>query len=150
MTRLLAFPTWRDVEPDRWPWPNFSPFEMRCRCEGTPHEIRCGCGGQVVVSPSFMDRLQELRGHLGFALSVTSGFRTPEYDRAIGGAGVHPEGCAADIAISGERAYLMDIIITEMGFRGVGRHQRGLHSDRFIHIDDLDIPSHPRPRIWTY
>jgi uncharacterized protein YcbK (DUF882 family) len=77
---------------------------------------------------------------------VTSGYRSAEYDLAIGGAGVHPEGCAVDIEVSGERAYEILVAASKMKFSGIGLNQRG--KKRFIHLDNSDEKS--RPRVWTY
>lgn len=47
--------------------------------------------------------LQTLRTHLGRSVDITSGFRTPALDRAVGGsgAGQHVLGEAADIVVDG-------------------------------------------------
>jgi uncharacterized protein YcbK (DUF882 family) len=117
-------------------YPNFTEAEMRCHC---------GCG-QGDMDPTFMAALQRVRNAFGRPMSVTSGFRCKDYDKRIGGAGVHPTGQAADIAISGENVYhLLSAAIT---MRGIGLKQHGAHATRFIHLDMTDGPM--RPRIWSY
>jgi zinc D-Ala-D-Ala carboxypeptidase len=143
--RTLHYPHWKDAVPD-WRWANFSPYEMRCRCEDSAFEAHCQCAGSLVIAPQFLDRLQALRDRLGFPMVVTSGYRSAEYDQAIGGAGVHPEGCAVDVAINGEQAYKMLVAASKMEFWGIGLNQRG--KSRFIHLDNSDEKS--RPRVWTY
>ncbi len=81
-------------------------------------------------------------------MSITSGFRCPEHDKAIGGAGVHPTGQAADIAISGENAYHMLNAALLHGMTGIGQKQHGPYEDRFMHLDATTGPL--RPRVWTY
>lgn len=133
-----------------WDWPNFTPEEMACRGSGTVH-----------MDPAFMDRLQDLRNALGFPFIVSSAYRTPEYDRSVGGAGVHPMGRAVDIRVYGSRAFLIVARAKFFGFTGVGMAQKGPRGNRFIHLDDLppcdpDDPDfdpetdHPRPWVWTY
>ncbi len=139
LARTILFPTWRDVAADRWNWPNFSPEEMACRGDGS-----------LTIDVGFMDRLQSLRERVGFALPVTSGYRSPAHDRAVGGAGVHPSGQAADIQIAGADAWRLLEVAFTLHFAGIGVHQRGPYRDRFIHIDDLKSEDHPRPRIWSY
>ena len=117
-------------------YPNFTEAEMRCRC---------GCG-KADMDPAFMAALQRVRHAFERPMSVTSGFRCKDYDTRIGGAGVHPTGQAADIAISGENVYhLLSAAIT---MRGIGLKQHGAHARRFMHLDMTDGPM--RPRIWTY
>ena len=142
MSALLTYPDWSTVPSRDWPWFNFTPQEMRCK--GT---------GQVKVSPDFMNKLQALRERLGFALPVTSGYRSPAYNAEVsktGPTGPHTTGCACDIAIYGERAYLLMAWAVDFGFTGIGWKQHGPRSQRFIHIDDLPGPEYPRPWIWTY
>ena len=129
-----------------WPWPNFTPKEMADRVDGA-----------LVIDPRFMDRLQALRTKLGFPFSLSSAYRTPEHDRHIGGAGVHPQGCAVDIRVAGQRAYVLLQAAMEVEFSGIGISQRGSYNGRFIHLDDLENTydqatntGHPRPRIWSY
>lgn len=142
MTEPLVFTDWSTVPSREWPWLNFSPNEMRCR--GT---------GEVRVSPDFMDKLQSLRERLGFPLSVTSGYRTPEHNEKVsttGLTGPHTTGQAVDIAIYGERAYLLMEQAPTLGFAGIGWRQHGSRSQRFIHLDDLARPDYPRPWVWSY
>ncbi len=116
---------------------DFSEAEMRCKC---------GCG-RADMSETFMARLQRVRDAYCRPIVVTSGFRCLEHDRSVGGAGVHPKGRAADIAVSGRDCFaLVDLAISK-GMTGIGLKQHGPHGGRFMHLDDLGSP---RPRIWTY
>ncbi len=117
---------------------NFSEAEFRCHC---------GCG-RADMDPDFMNHLQRVRDAYGRPMSITSGYRCPKHDRAIGGAGVHPMGRAADTAASGKNVYHLLKIALTMGMRGIGLKQHGDYEGRFMHLDDLDGPM--RPRIWTY
>ncbi len=117
---------------------NFTESEMRCRC---------GCG-RADMDPDFMARLQGVRDAFKRPMVVTSGFRCPEHDRAVGGAGVHPTGHAADIAVSGEPAFRLLTVAVVLDMRGIGQKQHGPYGGRFLHLDDLGGPM--RPRTWTY
>ena len=90
---MLHWSDWSLVTPDEWSWRYFTPEEMACN--GTR---------ALKIAPQFMDRLEELRIRVGFALPVSSGYRSPEYDGVIGGANVHPSGCAADLRVAGTQA----------------------------------------------
>jgi len=121
-------------------YPNFTENEFRCKGKDC-------CGGRADMKPDFMYSLQKTRVAYGLPMPVTSGYRCPDYDKRIGGAGVHPTGQAADIAISGENVYrLLGIAVEQM--RGIGLKQHGAHAQRFIHLDTTYGPM--RPRIWTY
>ena len=151
----------QEIAPNdaRWEkrWPNFSHLELRCR--GT---------GLVIMSPLFLDYIQALRYKVG-PLPINSGDRSPEYDRDIGGAGVHPQGVAVDIRISGQRANTLLRTLTvpisictyehseveadgvTMIATGIGIRQHGNWNSRFIHVDCLPANGdHPRPALWTY
>jgi len=134
------------MNPIDWPsmasqwWPNFTISELECKC---------GCGGLPELK--LMHALQRLRDRVAFPLPITSGFRCEEYDKSIGGAGVHPTGLAVDIGIGRAKAYEAIKWATHYGFTGIG--DKGKGTSRFIHIDMLPITeegSHPRPRKWTY
>ena len=74
-----------------WRWPNFSPAEIACR--GT---------GRLLLNDAALDKLQALRDRLGKPLIVRSAYRSPEHNRAVGGAKAskHLEGVAVDIAMA--------------------------------------------------
>jgi uncharacterized protein YcbK (DUF882 family) len=69
--------------------PHFVLREFQCRC--------CGC---VKLSPGLLERLEALREALGRPVVVTSGYRCPAHNRAVGGAArsLHMTGRAADVA----------------------------------------------------
>ncbi len=122
-------------------YPNFTEAEMRCKGEGC-------CGGKADMDPAFMAALQSVRVVYGKPMRITSAYRCPDYDKRIGGAGVHPSSRAADIAVSGEDVYHLLHAAIGMKMRGIGMKQHGPHSGRFMHLDTTDGPM--RPRIWTY
>jgi hypothetical protein len=82
---------WRDVPESTWRWPNFSPAEIACR--GT---------GKLLINEPALDKLQALRDRLGKPLIVRSAYRSPEHNRAVGGAtrSKHLDGAAFDIAMA--------------------------------------------------
>ena len=82
---------WRDVPKNAWRWPNFSPAEIACR--GT---------GKLLINEPALDKLQALRERLGKPLIVRSAYRSPEHNRAVGGAtrSKHLHGAAFDIAMA--------------------------------------------------
>ena len=71
----LTYSHWRDVPANTWRWPNFSAAEIACR--GT---------GAIKINTEAMDKLQALRDRLGKPLIVRSAYRSPEHNRAVGGA----------------------------------------------------------------
>ncbi len=105
----------------------------------------CSCGRADMV-PAFLARLQGIRDHFG-VMKISSGFRCPDHDRAVGGGkGVHPTGRAADVLVAGLDTFsLVDLAISR-GMTGVGLKQHG--ENRFIHLDDTSGPN--RPIFWTY
>ncbi len=119
-------------------FPNFTRREFVCRC---------GCG-RADMEPSFMMTLQRVRNALGRPMVVNSGFRCPDHDKAIGGAGIHPKGLAADIRIAGETVYYLLGAAYAMDVRGIGLKQHGPWADRFMHLDT--VSGRTRPRVWTY
>ena len=88
-----------------------------------------------------MRLLDHARGYAGIPFVITSGYRCPEHDRAVGGKGNHPTGKAADIrcATGPERLAILEGLI-RTGFKriGIGRD--------FIHVDSMDRVE----SIWLY
>jgi zinc D-Ala-D-Ala carboxypeptidase len=112
----------RDVPQSDWRWPSFTPAEMACR--GT---------GRLLVVPRAMDALQALRDRLGKPLIVRSAYRSPEHNRAVGGAerSLHMQGIAFDIAMTNHDPHSFEQAARAVGFRGIGTYPR---SD-FMHVD---------------
>lgn len=88
-----------------WRWLNFSPEEIACRGDG-----------KIRINEAARDKLQALRDRLGVPLIVHSAYRTPNYNRQVGGAehSMHLQGAARDV-----------------GFTGFGFYPR----QNFMHID---------------
>jgi hypothetical protein len=77
--------------------------------------------------------LQALRDRLGKPLIVRSAYRSPEHNRAVGGAKAskHMEGIAFDIAMANYDPEALEAAARAIGFRGFGFYPRS----GFIHID---------------
>ncbi len=118
----LSFPNWRDVPDEVWRWRSFSPAEIACR--GT---------GEIKINTEAMDMLQALRDRLGKPLIVRSAYRSPEHNRAVGGAAAskHMQGTAFDIAMSNHDPVAFEAAAREVGFLGFGYYPRS----GFMHVD---------------
>ena len=112
----------------------------------TDPKLACYCCHRCDLDHDFMIALDALREAVGFPLRINSGYRCQQWDRQVGGAGVHPQGIAVDIPVAGEQAYNLVGAAMVMGFTGIGVRQHGL--GRFVHLDMLDADH--RPRIWSY
>ena len=126
---------------------HFELSEFACRCG------ECGSDGSE-MSPDFVRKLDDLRERCGFPFRVTSGYRCPDYNDRIastGRDGPHTTGKAVDVQLAGPNVHrLLQQISLGGWMSGIGLNQRGEHSSRFVHMDDLTEPDHPRPRVWTY
>lgn len=120
--QVKTYRHWRDVPKRDWRWSNFSPAEIACR--GT---------GQLKLHPEAMDKLQALRDRLGKPLIIRSAYRSPEHNRAVGGAArsKHMDGTAFDIAMSNHDPVAFEAAAREVGFLGFGFYPRS----GFMHID---------------
>jgi len=119
----------------RW----FSRKELACRCPRPD----CPVDG---IDPRFAEWLDTLRDALGRPVTLTSAFRCPLHDSAIGGKGPHTTGFAADIAaVGGSAKHEVVKAAMALGVMGLGV------GSTFVHCDLLE-PSdrYPRPVIWTY
>lgn len=116
-------------------------------------ELNCKCGkcGKHKMDKKFMAKLDSLRGILGEPLKLSSAYRCPEYNAQVsktGETGPHTTGKAVDVLCSGKLAYKVIGLATAMHFNGIGVSQKGLHEDRFIHVDDIN--NDLRPWCWSY
>jgi zinc D-Ala-D-Ala carboxypeptidase len=118
----LSFATWRDVPETAWHWPSFSPAEIACR--GT---------GSIKFNTEAMDKLQALRDRLGKPLIVRSAYRSPEHNRAVGGAKAskHMQATAFDIAMANHDPVAFEAAARAVGFLGFGYYPRS----GFMHVD---------------
>jgi zinc D-Ala-D-Ala carboxypeptidase len=119
---IRTYRHFREVPPHLWRWPNFSPAEIACR--GT---------GQLKLHPEALDKLQALRDRLGKPLIVRSAYRSPEHNRAVGGAprSKHMDGTAFDIAMTNHDPVAFEVAARAVGFLGFGFYPRS----GFMHID---------------
>ena len=73
----------------------------------SPHfllcEFECPCCHRVKLDARLIEVLEKVRAHIGKSVQVTSGYRCPEHNKAIGGAkdSDHLYGWAADIVVKG-------------------------------------------------
>ena len=110
---------------------NFKKSEFTCR-DGTE------------VPPELMDNLRELvqnlqiiRDHIGKPIHVISGYRTPKYNRRIGGArkSQHMKAKAADIRIKGmSPKEIREIVVTLIKEGKIKKGGVGLYKT-FVHYD---------------
>lgn len=119
-----------------WRWRWFSPAEIACR--GT---------GMVMLTPASMhalDKLDALRERMGHPLHVTSGYRSPEHNRRVGGAPAskHMEGIAFDISMANVDPHRFEREARALGFKGIGIYppQKPSGGRNFIHIDTRQAP----------
>tara|TARA_R100000329_G_C7545078_1_gene192502 strand:- start:198 stop:602 length:405 start_codon:yes stop_codon:yes gene_type:complete len=129
------------LESKRWKY--FSEEELRCK--GT---------GELKMMEEFMAKLILLREKVNQPLVISSGYRTPEYNKRIGGSSksAHILGQAVDIVCSGTKAHTILMHALELGFTGIGVKQHGDHKSRFIHLDTVKtgVEGIPRPWVWSY
>lgn len=104
---------------------HFGEDEFRCRhCRELPP------GG---MSPGLIDKLEELRSRVGKPLRITSGYRCPAHNAAVGGVAKsqHVQGTAADVLAAGIGVDKLAEAAEAIGFGGIGRYER----QGFVHVD---------------
>jgi len=113
---------WRDVPDKIWRWSNFSPEEIACRGDGT-----------IRINEAALDKLQALRDRLAVPLIVNSAYRSPDYNRRVGGAkhSMHLQGAAFDISMANHDPKAFEAAARAVGLTGFGFYPR----QNFMHID---------------
>ena len=111
-------------------WSNFSYEELACQHTGTMN-----------LSEDFLIALQELRDAYGKAMTITSGYRSPEHpiEAKKSSPGYHSKG-AIDVAVSGEDAVQLLTVALNLGWTGIG-----INVPSFIHLDRRS-----KPTLWKY
>ena len=112
----------------------------------TVAELACKHCGENKCQDEMVRKLQELRDDVNFPIKISSGYRCPEHNVAVGGhpKSSHMEGLAIDIACSGEKALKIVEAAIRLNWVGVGISQRG---SKFVH---LDLKKTPTKRLWSY
>lgn len=136
---MPIYRSWRDFPPDKWRWPHFSPEELACR----------GTGMLEIHEPS-LDKLEALRGVLGKPMIVQSAYRSPQHNKAVGGAkhSQHLIARAFDISMANHDPEVFEKAARAVGFTGFGTYP----AQNFMHIDtgparSWGKPFPPRPVI---
>jgi len=120
VTKIYA--NWKDYPMNQWRWPSFSPQEIACR--GT---------GRLMVVPHALDKLQALRDMIGRPMIVNSGYRSPQHNRAVGGAknSLHMQGIAFDVRMDNHDPADYIAAARDVGFTAIGTYPR----QNFVHVD---------------
>ena len=94
---------------------HFSLHEFDCH-DGTPYPTKWIQGR---LEP-LCDNLEVIREALGEPMFINSGYRTPDYNRCIGGAAnsQHVQGRAADFKCKGKRPAMIATIIRDLMDKG--------------------------------
>lgn len=95
-------------------------------------EFACKDGSDaILIDAELVEKLQAMRERIGRALIVNSGYRTPEYNKKVGGVdnSQHCQGKAADVTANGIKPDVLFEIAKQVGFRGIGLYNWGVHVD---------------------
>lgn len=97
-------------------------------------EFACRSGADaVLIAPRLVMVLESIRAHFGAAVTINSGYRTPEYNAKVGGVArsQHCYGTAADIVVKGQTpeavAAFARTLMPDWG--GVGVYKSFTHID---------------------
>ena len=98
-----------------------------------PREIACRASGAVAVDLYSLMGLQASRTHWGRAYRLTSAYRSPAHNAAVGGgeASQHLITTAYDIEVSPSDGPALEAVLRAHGARGIGRYP----AEHFIHAD---------------
>lgn len=101
-------------------------------------DFACKDGSDVIlINPHLIELLEKIRAHFNSNLIIISGYRTPPYNRKIGGAGIsqHMFGNAADIRIDGVKPVQIYEWLKTFHNGGIGLYT----AKRFTHVDVRNV-----------
>lgn len=96
------------------------------------HEFLCKDGSESDIDPRLIEMLERVRAHFDCPVVITSGYRSPDYNRRVGGAknSYHVKGMAADIKVKGVTPReVFAFCDREFPNGGVGRYPSFTHLD---------------------
>lgn len=101
-------------------------------------------GSGEEMKAKFLRMLDAAREAAGVPFKITSGYRTREHNKKVGGVAnsSHTHGCAADIACNINNRFQILTALLYVGFDRIGI------ADTFIHVDN--DPTKNPCKIWTY
>lgn len=117
---------------------NFYSTEFDCKCNNPDCKW-------TIIDLDHVRKLQKLRDFFNDAVIITSGYRCPAHNKAVGGAtrSRHVAGDACDIMLTKTSPNIVANKAEEMGFAGVGRY------NRFTHIDSRPLDG-GEPARWDF
>ena len=97
----------------------------------TREEFADRATGACRMNAGVVDTIAAIRAQVGFPMRITSGYRTEEHNRAVGGGrySAHLEGMAADVSVTGEMAFSVVKAALKFGVTGVGIYPTFVHLD---------------------
>ena len=102
-------------------------------------------GSGQLMDPKLLEMIDEAREIYGKPIHVTSGYRTVEHNRRVGGvkSSSHLKGLAIDVAcVNSDDRFAMLSALLEVGFNRIGV------AKTFIHVD-IDKDKSPKV-FWVY
>ena len=93
---------------------------------------RCGKCDEQLLHFMLFDKLEELRRMLGnTAITITSGYRCPAHNKAVGGAtkSRHMRGDALDIKVKGVESTMVARMARRLGWNGIKPYSTWTHID---------------------
>ena len=97
----------------------------------TEKEFSCNHCGVLKIELGAEYKLNQLRELDGKPMILTSAYRCPEHNRAVGGTknSYHMKGMAFDIRLDGRNVDELAKLARSVGFNGIGKYKTFLHID---------------------
>ena len=113
-------------------------------------EFRCKHCGELPengMNPVLLEKLDYLRGAIGYPVIVSCGYRCPYHNEEVGGVpdSQHVLGNAADIYVDGLSVDELADACVKACFDGIGRY----YSSQFVHVDVRSDGYEPNGYTWV-